>query len=686
MYRKPNDSIINNGEAELTTFAQRNQIGRRFSKIFDVLLNPGYYEGTKYAKYFNEFDDNGKSKIYVYDPLEKELNKLIESEKNEMKYLVGLAGMGKTTLLRNFFKIKERDVIINKNHIVVYISFYYSHLSEDSPQNSIDKEITSYLSRAVSVIMSKNMDSFDCEKNFWINFYEYIDRNKPALLENESIIPSSSFFSDLKKEELTYERKLKKIQDVCSNRPIEYYSILIKYILTNIKNTEIDSIIFIYDDIESKGEVFHKSVIETARHIYSCFSATEGNELLIKSIVSLRAYTFRCNVGRQSEARREFLKNNTILKKSTVDLHEIFEKRFEAIEEIESIKKISKNKDSYNAAKNQLQYVDTQLDSIASKMVFNLSNYNISNALVLYSSIMTNLRWISCKEQEHKGAFIIDSKNYRLTTENILYAIANENTDVYIDNGTGYIPNLLKNDVEYTGIINMYIIRYMLNSEATTVLGEKYVEATKIISDITSLFVSAGDTDTRISYWKHNVNASLEHLYNSGVLLRSLYDIEITEETQIERRYSDTYKLYLSPRGECLYELLSKNAVLLELYRDDISTELKNNNKPTSLLSTDEIFEYLLDYLDSLFDFEKQNIGSAISNINIYQEYIGNEFITSTLLQGVSKNLDTYYKCEGNTYNKLVNRSNEIIQKMIDYSDALHQEYNIQFAISNDLL
>ena len=96
--RKPNERIIYHD-----TKPPKNQIGKRFSKIFDILMDPGYYEGTKYAKYFDRLDDTGKSKIYVYDPLEKELDRMYcdDYDKNQMKYLVGLAGMGKTTLLRN---------------------------------------------------------------------------------------------------------------------------------------------------------------------------------------------------------------------------------------------------------------------------------------------------------------------------------------------------------------------------------------------------------------------------------------------------------------------------------------------------------------------------------------------------------------------------------------------------------
>ena len=678
MNKKPNENIVLDTDEK---YIKKNQIGRKFSKIFEKLTNSNYYEGTKYAEFFNELNSDGTSKIYVYDPLEKELEKLTCSEKNELKYLVGLTGMGKTTLLKNYYKISNRDVKISGNDIIIYISFYYADLLSDSPQKSVNDEIVKYFSRAIKFILSENCDIIANKYLFWEEFYSFVEKSKPTMLENEDLLPNSSFIDELFSEE-THKRKKQKLETACKVNPLEYYSIMIKYILE--KSQKPYNMILIYDDIESKEEKFHKPIVEKARHLHSCFSATESKEITVKTIVSLRAYTFRCNIGRQSEARREYIKNDVILKKATVGLHEIFERRFKAAEEMLKIKETVNNLKGYEDAKAQMQYVEKQLDKIGSNLIYNLANYNLSDALIVYCNIMINLEWIPCGEREYRGAFKIDAENYRITTENIIYAIANGNSKNY-NSRNGYIPNILLNDKDGTSLIGLYIIKSLLLREIDDVYGEKYIEGRELLSDIKSLFATSLDSNVRTEYWTHKINDTLNYLYNTGILLRSLYDIEDADEYQIERKYNEKFKVYLSPRGKCIFSLLSKNAVLLELYRDDIYTDLHNNDKLTSELDAIEIFDYLLDYINICFKIETKNIGNAIPGLDKYQEIVGNEYITSKLLEGTVKNIIAYFKNEDYSFFKLNTKYVALYNDIIQYSKDIYQRYNISFVISDYL-
>lgn len=679
MYRKPNDDITKYSEHE--NFKQ-NQLGRKFSSVFRILMDPGYYEGTKFAEYFNRLNENGTSKIYVYDSMEEELEKMIVFPKNQMKYLVGLSGMGKTTLLRNFFKITDRDIKIDGNKIIIYISFYNANLSMDIPQKSVEDEVVKYFSLAVKKILKENHNIIKDQKQFWKEFYDYIEKNKPTLLMNENLSPSSFFLDDLL-DEVSFERKKQQLDVMCNLKPIEYYSSFIKYILSKIKQPY--HVILIYDDIEAKAGIFHRALIEVARHIHACFSAIENKERTTKTIVVLRAYTFRSYIERQSDARREILENDTMLKKNTVSLHDIFDARFEEIEEIERTKEKAKSLKSYKDAKAQLKYVEQRMDTINSDLIYNLSNYNLCTAMILYCSVLTNVNWIACEEKEKNGRFRVDAGNYQLTAENIIYAIANKNSKEYLGIKNNFVPNLLHNYQEGTELIGLYIIRYLLRKKMTYVYGERYAEGRDILSELMGLFVSKADSEARIDSWRYKILYLLEYLYDSGILFRSLYDIEDTTEKQIERKYSNAYKLYLSPKGISLYNLLSQNAVLLELYRDDIYTNLPNNDKVTSQLSTNALFEYLISYLEELFQCEKRNISNAITNLEKYQELLGNEFITVILLEGIAKNLGAYFKREGNMYDEMMNKVRKVRDDMLEYSKALEAKTGIYFTISDYL-
>lgn len=322
MYRCPNEGYSNTKKA----ISSRNQLGKRFSAIFDVLLNSDYYEGTCYGRYFNEQRENGTSRIYVKDPLEKKLQEICDKSENIIKYLVGFTGMGKTTLLRNYFKVLDRDVHINDDNIIIYISFYYANLLSDQPQKSVENEVVKYLIRATGKLMKSNPQFYDGKENddeFWSGLYDYIEKNKPMCLQNTELNPKISLNDWFDEEtEKTLSKKKEELEKASEKNRLDYYSCLLKFVLSKTPN--IHNVFLIYDDIEAKETIFHRPVVEIARHLHSCFSCAEDKKSWIKTFVVLRAYTFRSNLDRQLEARREQIEKNTIFKTESALLGDIF--------------------------------------------------------------------------------------------------------------------------------------------------------------------------------------------------------------------------------------------------------------------------------------------------------------------------------------------------------------------------
>lgn len=671
MYRSPNEDY------EWMTFKEKNkknQIGRKFSNIFQILLDPNYYEGTPYGKYFNEINNEGHSKIYVRDTLEAELEQIKKSKNNEMKYLVGFTAIGKTTLLKNYFRVHNRDILIDNENLIIYISFYYADLLADNPQQSVENEIVSYISRAINILLEKNIEIIKDESIFWNDFYDYINKIKPTLLQSEDLIPDSSFLTSIAKK--TIEQKKQQLINTCKRKRTEYHSSLLKYILKQIP--QINNVIFIYDDIETKEAIFHRPLVEVAQHIHACFSLLDNKQSYVKTIVSLRAYTFRSNIDRQLEARRQCIEDSTILKKKSVDIHDIFSLRFKEIERIEKKQKNVQNLNSYIEARKQLFIIENKLANSFGNIIYHLANCNLCNAMVMYSSILINVEWIAKNEQENDGSFRVLADSYRLTADNVFNALACGNESVYSDKNNNFFPNLLRNyKEEGTELFNLYIIRYLIRKEATDLYGEKYVEGKEILKDIVGLFVNNGDSAAKVEIWQSRVWESLTYLHKTGVLLRSIYDIEDINEEQIERKYNGFYKLYLSPRGLLLYRLFSKNALLLQLYRDDICTDIKNNDKITSDMKTDEIMNYLIEYISSLFVYEKKYISNASFSLKKYCDLFGQELITAVLLEGVIVNIKTCYPESVQEYNKLMYKVKELIKKMEHYISIIDREYNI---------
>lgn len=682
MFRCPNDNYIWKA-AKITN--KKNQIGRRFSEIFDKLLDVNYYEGTPHGRHYKRLNEDGTSRIYVKDPLEERLREFCSIKNNALNYLVGFTGMGKTTLLRNFFKVQDRDVHIDNNNLIIYISFYYANLNADCPQKSVEEETVKYLSRAIKKLAALFPGILADENEFWEGLYGYIEKNKPVSLQNEDIIPNLplvNFFTS--SSDMNAEQKRTALIQACEKSRLEYHSSLLKYLLTQIK--AIHNVYFVFDDIESKQAVFHRPVVEVARHLHSCFSCTDGKDILVKTIVSLRAYTFRSNIDRQLEARREQIEKNTIFKRETVDLNEIFKVRFNELKSELGTEDRAKDKASYESAVEQVNILSRQISTSFSPIIVCLANRNLCNAMVMYNSILVNVEWIAKNEQEESGGFKISADNYKLTSKTVFHALACGNESTYSDKYNNFFPNLLHNGREEGAeLINLLILRYLIRKEATDLYGETYVQRSEIIQDISDVFINNYDMDVKVERWRERVTDSLNYLYDSGVLLRSIYDIESVDNDQIERKYSRGFKLYVSPRGQFLFNFLSENALLLELYRDSIYVDLEGNDSLTEEMRTAEVMQYLIAYITKLFEYEKRNIGEAILNLKKYQDFFGSELLVSPLLEGVVKNINTYYKVADDEYHCLMNKVQELTNAILQYITMIYKETGTKFNISSYL-
>ena len=298
---------------------------------------------------------------------------------------------------------------------------------------------------------------------------------------------------------------------------------------------------------------------------------------------------------------------------------------------------------------------------------------------------MVTLAWIVQREVEHDGSFQLSDDSYKLTADRIFKAIACGNELSYSYEKNEFIPNILHNYKEGTELLGLYIIKYMIRNKATDLYAETYVEGDRIFKDIVALFVDRSDSQIRVDIWQSRLLYVISYFYSSGLLLRSIYDIENITEKQIKREYNGAYKLYLSPRGQALYKLLSQNALLLELYRDDIYTNLENNDKLTSDLNTDELMMYLVDYVSYLFQCEQKYIGNAISCLERYQELFGEELIVVPLFEGIIKNIRAFYPKRDDEYQNLMKRIRNQINKIKEYIDLIENEQGIRFSISQYL-
>lgn len=665
-----------------------NHFVKKFPLAFKVLLDESYNEGTPFGLWFKEINNEGQSETYVIqEELEHNLDNFIDEYGDGLKYLIGFTGIGKTTLLKNHFRTLKRDIEINKNSIIIYISFFTADLNTTNIDQSVEEEIANYIKRTIDLLWRiPGVDNpYEKDSKFNNRFYDFIENMKPVLLYTNDFSPAMMSI-----DRTTDEYIKKALNSLLNKNKIEYHSCMLKYALSFCRN--IKKVIFVYDDIEALKEIrFHKAIISKANHIHSCLITSRDRYYFTKTIISLRAFTFRSNVDSDFEARRQIVDRDVILKDSVPDIAEIFIKRFivamKQNYENENIGNIETWNDAIEVLKKIVQGLSINFGTLISA----LTNYNIPRSFMMFGKIITNHRWFGLHEAEYEndGKFIINLKSYVNTAEAVFRALAYGEENVYIDGSDNIFTNILYcHDDEFKGceLLCLYIIKYFSVARQENdefLYGRKYEVCSEVVNNIMSIYEKSEKT------FRHNLEQKLNHilkfLYQSRVLLRSIKDYEDAHEAiaQSERVYKDNFGVYLSLRGDRLFKMLSENTLLFELYRDDIDTDIEGNNRITIDMSQTERFIYMIKYVEKLFEIEKDYIVKADGMLNRYTQLFGNHFIITPLLEGIGRNITAYYGKKDEEFFKVRSLLITLLKKVKSYSDMFNSNNAIRIELSS---
>lgn len=181
--RSPNNDMnLKNNKLNSPFQLGENHILKRFRVALSALLTSEYYEGTELGKIYNEVDSNGKSKIYVsQDKLEAKLQEeFLDEEGDITKYLVGYTGVGKTTLIRNFFGIFNRDITVKDDNLLIYVSFYSMiETGKKGLQNSVIKVMEMACTYLSEMNYMERLKSYN--DDYYKGFYDFIDNNNKLI-------------------------------------------------------------------------------------------------------------------------------------------------------------------------------------------------------------------------------------------------------------------------------------------------------------------------------------------------------------------------------------------------------------------------------------------------------------------------------------------------------------------------
>lgn len=601
-----------------------SDIYRKFSEQFDELFN-----ADENAQNNDEFEE-----FYVSDSdFEKQIESFRTSRTNMVKFCVGYTGIGKTTSIRHCFGLgvsKEASQYTDKKELV-FPTFLDGYQLDDIKRFDLSLRIAAVCTELEE--RHPELRALLKTVNGKKEFYEFIRKHTAFALEKINPIDAM----DMDENQLIKE----KLQCAYNGSPYEFQANKLKfYIMKNYDKYE--RLVIILDDIETLPEKYQCEIIAQFLKFHECMQNTDypGNHKYhINLLISVRPHTHR--IFRYNRKIETFaISEPAILKKESVDLDAIFKNRFNYYKN-QRINEVG-NFDTWTECYNEVISMNSAFEGKYKDMIRNLCFMNIREALASYAKVFANRFWVQ-KNKIKEDYFTVVSPEYSFNNINVIRALACNEEQVYWgDSSETIIPNIFytTEDNDDYSIICLLVIQYFRKKKRGEVYGLNSETLENVINEWTNIFGR--------DFVRKFVSA-LEFLFERKILRKSIYDTDDVETLDTKESITDKSKLYISPRGNEMYEMLGRDSVLLEMLRENAWRDFENRNY--SELSSNElmkeskqkiIFQDLLDYIDYLCEIEDDvlSVVKVLKKNRDYKVAFGNTPVTQLLLTGVRKSLD----------------------------------------------
>lgn len=295
-------------------------------------------------------------------------------------------------------------------------------------------------------------------------------------------------------------------------------------------------------------------------------------------------------------------------------------------------------------------------------MIQQLCFFNIRESLTAYARIFSNRLWIQ-KSKVKSDAFKILTDEYNFNNVNVIRALACNENEVYFGARESVVPNIFftTRNQDYS-ISCMLIMKYFINKRNGEDYGINAQELKTVRDELSKIFVED---------YVDQFMICIKYLYDNKVLRKSIYDSEDIDNFNL---LEDRSKLYISPRGNELFDMLSRDSILFEMLRESSWRNYENRNYsilPSYELAKSKdyvtIYEDLLDYIDFLCEKEDDVFSVGILP-DKYQDFyftFGNQPMVSILLEGVEKSIN--YFDDQDTHKYISNKLDDIEKKVMEF-------------------
>lgn len=648
-----------------TTDYGENDIYRKFKYQFDNLFNKGEVANN----------DTDFEAMYVEDAnFEESIITFLQSINSVACFCVGYTGIGKTTSIRHCLElgVSNKPVLTTRSfrnsakRMVIFPTF----LDGFMPESSFDlprriAAVCTSLEEAYPELLL-NLKTTEGKKEF----YNFIREHSSDIVET---------LDEWNQEGLSEDQLIvKKLNHAIKCRPLAYFANKLKYYI--IKKQDVyDRLVIVLDDIEGLPEIFQDKVIGDYLHLFSCMKNTDypgDSEYRVNLLVSVRPHTYRILInGSRSRLFETYPIEPPILKQRAIDLKDLFEKRFNHYTSL-SPRTIG-NVQSWNDCYQELMKMNNAFDGKYKEMLINLNFMNLRAALAWYSRVFSNRFWIQ-ENRTKMDIFTVCASEYNFNNITVIRAVGCGNKSVFTgvrslgDAPEIVVPNLFltSEDSDYSVqclLVIQYFYRKLIPRGSNAPVAYYGLNASSLKS-VYNEWSRALDA-------KHvkQLKDALKYLFECKILRKSILDSDDYKTLDLQESIDESSRLYISPRGTELFDMLTRDSVLLEMMREcawrdyecrepdykyDCSYDLMRNGRQK------DIFIDLLEYIEAMRETEEDFFSSSEDAIAVYRSMFGSKLVVERLFAGVEKSL----QYSGNNNDPVVYQKYYRIRKQIEES------------------
>ncbi len=658
------------------------------------------YRNTIYGRFQRYwkpmFEDNNHYCEETYVPCQHGavyfLEENIAAYTNGLYFLVGYAGMGKTTLLKHFFNFDTIAPYIKDNFCsnskTLIIPFSWDGV-QISGNKEIDDRIKNSMVQAAKIIYGKSYSSFNkVEKS---KFIDFCDRTISACTRELTI-------EEEKDNNLTIDEK--RIDILCKEHPVEFASSLLKYVVC-YSDRKFNKIIFIVDDLEKLSYSSTQHIYDIFARRIECFNNipntdSDNQSCKFNVIMSIRPHALRYlrdNTRWEQENSNawDYLIDplNKYVLEAEFPVPKIIKKRLDFAFKTNPPQMEESWKSSLESLSNLIGKLDTyEMERI--NKIQALCHFDVRTALRAVRDILSSYVWCVKKDftdSDNKYPYV-SYNDYDFSWVNVLRTMSCGNLTVYNSSTDGgyalpkydgsevFICNILIDNEKKLDITPALILEYFdfhsTHGNEREPLSERLTGHgySVTVDNLTNTFYDIFNCEY---ITKEKIKLTVENLFKNRLLRKTV--ISKDSENSIDSLGEGDY-LYLSAKGYCLLDLFSDSTALLEIYREDIKREYNNDNyyNPSYTLIKNNEFSVLYEDLILLCKeiYRKEN--EAFSHMKNNDFKSKGLILTEKILSGLKKSLNKQIDSLSN------NTDSETLNKIITDIKKIKEELDLRNA------